>query len=183
MSAPTRNAGAIALARTGKSQTAIAELLGVSKVTVHHWCTGEKKPGQANRARLFELFGIPVSAWDESQSPRTPPATNIDADDVGGVFGMAKELEAMARQQLRELHAILEKPLDERTSTPLEVSRVMASLAPTLNQIAKLTGQHDLGRRMLQLPIWKRIEAELAEALRPYPEAAAAVAERFERLS
>lgn len=186
-----RNRGAVALARTGKSQTAIAAEMGVSNVTAHHWASGEKKPGPANRAKAFELYGIGESWWDESPDAKakgkpaaaTPAQPAEDtAAAIGGTFGMARELEDMIQQQLTEARQELAKPRDKREGTPLELAKLTVSLVPALAHLAKLTGQYDLGRRMLQLPIWRRIESEIAEALKGHPEAAAAVAERFEAL-
>jgi len=182
-----RSAGALALARTGKTQAQVAVEVGVSGVTAHHWSTGEKKPGPANRTRLRELYGIAEDSWDvqpvRASKPRVISApTGGDAVAAGGVFAMAREVEQMIQQQMAEARQELAKPRAEREGTPLELAKLTTSLVPALSHLAKLTGQYDLGRRMLQLPIWRRIEAEIGSALKEHPEAAAAVAERFRAL-
>lgn len=175
---PDRNQGAAMLARTGKTQTDIASEMNVSVVTAHDWFHSEKRPGAANRTRLRELYKVPEPSWDLPAETKRVPVASAAGDDakaIGGAFAMSRELEEMARIQIEQLR-------NDEESSPLERARVMASIASTLNVLAKVTGQYDLGRRMLSLPIWKRIEEELAIALRDHPKAARAVAERFEQL-
>ncbi len=105
----------------------------------------------------------------------TPPTMAPTEGELPGAYGMARELETMARNLLEGLHK-------DAGATPLEKARVMAALGATINTLAKMTGYFDLGRQMLRLPMWKDIERELAEALRPYPAAARAVAQRFAAL-
>lgn len=172
-----RNVGGDSLRRTGKAQTEIARDAAVSRVTVHQWIAGNKRPGVPKRARLQELYGIPAKAWDEPYVPRAaatpvPPTQESVAD--GGAFSMARSLQRQAQAQLDELeHA------DEWD--PVRKVRVMQGLASTINVLAKITGQYELGRRMLTLPIWKQLEHEIFEALKAFPDASKSVADRLER--
>jgi hypothetical protein len=194
-----RSAGGYALSRTGKAQAQIASEVGVSKVSAHGWMVGNYRPGPAMRAKMRDLYGIPLEAWDEPYGPRRkkpalavapapapaadvpppPPSGPIaratsDADEAGGAFVMARSLQRQAQAQLDAL----EKAGEEWT--PAEKAQVMQRLASTVNVLAKLTGQYEMGRRMMRLPIWKQLEFEMFEALRPFPDASRAVAERLE---
>lgn len=118
------------------------------------------------------------------------PASNDDATRAGGVFAMARSLERQAQRQLEELSRDEEQSVSDDPDAPAPASRWSPAeraqctqrLASTLNMLAKLTGQHDLHRRLLQLPVWQEHERELRAVLRNFPDAAKAVAEHFERL-
>jgi hypothetical protein len=58
----------------------------------------------------------------------------------------------------------------------------MKDIAHTLGVLARLTGQFDVGSRILKLPQWKRIEKALEQALTPFPDAARAVATALQAL-
>lgn len=176
-----RTCGGYELARTGKQQTQIAIEVGVSKVTVHQWISGAKRPGPPMRAKIRTLYGIGEERWDERYVPRAssaPPRSErreAEPDEAtGGAFQMARSLQRQAQAQLDELE---DEGLDW---TPAEKAQVMQRLASTVNVLAKLTGQYEMGRRMLMLPLWKQLEHEMFEALRSYPEASRAVADRLE---
>ena len=190
-----RNEGAIQLARTGKTHADIAKALGVSRVAVSHWLAGTRKPLLPGRNRLLEVFGIATDAWDRHgvrgspfkpspsgthsagvASPVTLPGASVTSPVASvteaivpqGVIPKAVELERMAHDLMRKLH-------DDEIATPLEQAKVMASVSTTLTHLAKLTGEYDLGRRLLRLPLWMRIRKALAEALTNHPEAAKSV--------
>ncbi len=168
-----RNHGAYLLAKVGKPQTVLSRELGVSAVTMNHYYKSVSKPNADRRKRAFKLYGIPVESWDQ---PCAPDAFKPSEPIPGiGALGMARELEQMARKQIDDLRS------DEK-ATPLERARVMASLAGSLNILAKLTGQYDLNRMLFKLPAWKQVIAAHKEALEDYPEAAEALAERLQRI-
>ncbi|NUP05531.1 MAG: helix-turn-helix transcriptional regulator [Polyangiaceae bacterium] len=189
-----RSGGATALLRTGKTLVEIATEVGVSKSLVHYWVTGDKNPGKDKRERLLELYGIPVTDWDVDAStppktppraiPAAPPPIRVEsvAESVGGAFAMARELQQSAEGLLRTLREQGETDGDGHKPTPLERAKVMASLSTTIVALGKMTGDYDISRRLTKLPLWRRLETELAAALRGHPEAARAVAEVFERL-
>ena len=176
-----RSRGATLLARTGQTQEEIAGRVGVSHVAVHHWLTGTTKPAGKKRVILLEHYGIPEAAWDEGGAKKAPVSPSIEAPsrDAGlipeGVLGKAAYLEERAYRLLVSLD-------EDETATPLEQGKVMASVATTLNLLARLTGQFELGARLFKLPIWKRIEKGLEVGLTGHPKAAAAVARELRRL-
>ena len=200
-----RNDGAIQLARTGKTHAEIAKAIGVSRVAVSHWLAGTRRPLAPGRHRLLEVFDVAIDAWDRI-TPRVLPFTQstngaahgtvsspgTTAGTTGtsgtsdvpavaeaiiphGVIPKAIELERMAHQLMRKLH-------DDPIATPLEQAKVMASISTTLTHLAKLTGEYDLGRRLLRLPLWERIRAVLREALNDFPDAAKSVEAGLRRL-
>jgi len=199
----SRSDGAIALARTSKTHEEITKLVGVSRVGVSHWVAGSRRPTPEKRKKLFELFGIPVDAWERRDRTRasaferavaaavtpdataavTEPVTSVTSGTTAvtklsvphGVIAKAVEFERMAHELMNKLH-------DDAVATPLEQAKVMASVASTLTHLAKLTGQYDLGRRLFRLPVWARIRRALADGLRGHPEAAKSVEEELRRV-
>jgi transcriptional regulator with XRE-family HTH domain len=186
-----RTAGGFALAKTGKSQVQIAREVGVSKVTANQWISGDKKPGAPMRGKILQLYGIAEELWDQASEaarsraarakavpapppPPPPPPADDDAAAAGGAFAMARSLQRQAQASLDELEEAGAGWL------PAEKAQVIQRLATSINTLAKLTGQYDLGRRLMTLPLWKLLEREMFEALKPYPEAAQCVAERLE---
>ncbi len=181
-----RTVGGYALSRAGKDQSQIGRELGVSKVTVHHWINGGHRPAEAMRARICALYGIEPDAWDREHKaappplaivrplPVAPPERDPDGGDDDEAMQMARALQRQVRLQLDQLESEGGSWSAEKNAS------VMAKLSTSVNVLAKTTGQYELGRRILTLPIWKKIEAEIFAALKDYPEAAASVAERLE---
>ncbi len=182
-----RSLGARELQRRGKTQEAIAEKVGVSRVAVSHWLAGTTKPGPAKRAALAAAYGIPPEAWDQKIPPKAkaaaaalPSAPIAPVEIPEGVLGKAKMLEQMAHDLMVRLQE--EMRADKPDSTHLEVAKVMNSVATTLNLLAKLTGQYELGSRLFRLPVWKRIEAAIYAGLSAHPKAAAELAKHLRTL-
>ena len=173
-----RNYGAYLLDRTGVSEEEIAKKCGVSQPAAHFWKTGEKKPRAAMRLILREHFSINLEAWDEAvPDPHTlgrgQSAVTAPIDGSDDVEGMILELKGMARSFLGNLRG-------DTGATPLEKAKVMSALAGTLSQLAKMTGDYDLGRRLLLTPQWKKLELRIVSALANHPVALAAVADALE---
>jgi transcriptional regulator with XRE-family HTH domain len=173
----------------GSTQEEIASRLGVTRVAVSQWLSGATRPAPSKRSAIAEVYGIAPELWEHASSdPPAPdrPAPTAEREHAAreraprerpadGVLGKAHRLEQMA-------HELMERVQADPNATPLEQARVMASVAATLNLIAKITGQYELGARIMRLPMWRRIERAIADALQPFPEAAAAVAEAMRRL-
>lgn len=171
----SRNEGARLLDRTGATEEEIGAACAVSSVAAHYWKRGDKKPTKNKRAILFAKYGIPEPAWDQIAKSSAGVET-VDFDDDAheddgegaNVDAMIAELKRMAKKFLADLR-------DDADMAPLARARVMSSLASTLNVLAKMSGDYDLGRRVLQTPVWKRLEARILKALEGHPEAMAAV--------
>lgn len=176
-----RSRGAFLLSRTGQTQDEIASHASVSRVAVSQWMNGATKPGKKKREVLSDVYGIAEEAWDEEHAPRDSvrvpsSAPRISSEEIpAGVLPKAAKLEEMALRLMTELQ-------DDPESPPLERAKVMSSVAQTLNLLAKLTGQFDLGAQLFQLPTWKNIEAALERALDKHPAAARDVAEELRKL-
>jgi len=56
--------------KKGLTQEALAELLGVTRVTVARWETGRLIPGTSSILKLSEIFGVPPSYFFESEKSR-----------------------------------------------------------------------------------------------------------------
>jgi transcriptional regulator with XRE-family HTH domain len=179
----------MALARVGSTQQEIATRVGVTHAAVNQWLSGQTRPSAQKRQTIAGIYGIAPDLWEHATSdPPAPerPAPAAERDHApreraprerpaDGVLGKAHRLEQMA-------HELMERVQADPNATPLEQARVMASVAATLNLIAKITGQFELGARIMRLPMWRKIERAIADALQPFPEAAAAVAEAMRRL-
>ena len=174
-----------------------AKLLAEFSIAAEAWDTPHK--GKAAGARVQLAEGIEVERYEaESAGPsavssstrRLPPtvaelraagvevSATVDgspADPVDGALGKAAALDRMASALMRELE-------EDDDSTPLEKARVMGQIAQVLGVIGRLTGDFDLGKRVLKLPMWVRIEGAIRKALVPYPDAARAVGDALMQL-
>ena len=202
-----RNQGSMALLRVGRSQTEISAALGVANSTTSRICAGAIRPSAELRKKIHDVFRIDPSLFDRELEPERgklaaapgrpvaasrerpgavsrrrptdalepPPEPAGDPFDAVSVLDKAAEL----RELVSDLLATVKR---DPSATPIEKARVMQSTAATLNVLAKLTGEYELGRRIFKLPIWRKIEACFTATLRPYPEAASALAAALEKL-
>lgn len=201
MSRPTatRTDSALALASLGLSQTAIARRLEVSVPTVHHWVSGSKRPTEATRVRIEEIFPtVKVSGWEirprRGKAKTSAPTTHTDVAPTSTAPPSAPppspiqpRRSKMANETADRLQEEVEKVLEEINdplvpTTPHERAKCLAALGPTLKHIAQIQGQYDLGRRILSLPAWHQIVGILEKALGPFPDAAAAAAAALRRI-
>lgn len=200
---PRRSRSAIALANLGLTQEEVARRVGVSQPSVCAYLAGTKRPNPSIRARIAEEWPqVTVGGWDVipgDDSPPKPaplpplvtfrplptrpvpePASTQPvtiASVIGGPIGQALELDALTATQIGELRAEFDRPHDDRTIPRAELTKMLARLAGVTERVARLTGDHDLSRRVLELPRWKAMRATIEAALEPYPDAARAVGE------
>lgn len=59
------------LAATGKTQSDVAKVLGVSRQAVSQYLRGEALPSLEHAIRMRELFGISVDSWRRPSKRRT----------------------------------------------------------------------------------------------------------------
>jgi transcriptional regulator with XRE-family HTH domain len=57
-----------------RSQTALAEKLGIKQPSVSAWVSGASRPGPELRPDVEALTGIPLGAWDTAKERRTKAA-------------------------------------------------------------------------------------------------------------
>jgi transcriptional regulator with XRE-family HTH domain len=67
-----RSRGAVLVARLGLDQAVIARRCGVARSAVGHWITGTRKPSDAHRVILLDVYGVPLAAWVEFADSETP---------------------------------------------------------------------------------------------------------------
>lgn len=192
------------LASSGATQESIARKCGVSQQAVGKWLDGTSRPGAPARTRLFEAYGIAPRAWDEPYVPgtipdldstsRVPPPSRLeleasglagavpDLDVPAPVVQIPEGLEAQIELVQRRARRVLSRL--EQEADGLTVEGEGDAVAAVLKLLERLDAlkQRALGRNVLKLPQWKQLESTVEIALRPYPEAATAVAEALERL-
>lgn len=61
----SRSEGSRLLGVVTDSQAQIARRVGVSRVTVGYWVSGERVPRDLHRERLESLYGIPFASWPD----------------------------------------------------------------------------------------------------------------------
>lgn len=168
-----RSRGAVLLALLEVPHGDIATMVGVTRQSVTSWNTGLKKPSKDQRERLAAAFKIPAEAWDEAPTEAPPAVTS--GPPVRGVLGTLPEIE-------KEILSLLESVRNDSEASPIERAKVLASCATSLGILAKFTGEFDYGRHLFRLPIWKLIEKAIRVSLKPYPQAAAALAHELRLL-
>jgi len=208
--ASQRNEGARQLLRTGHTQAEIASTLGVDRSLVCRWQNGERLPTDTQRLALKRAFKIPASAWDEelvtgvrkkkpASKHRMPRAVErelarqeaereSELEDERRPPAAVEITEASIRVRAellaRDIDRMREEILDDDSATPLERGKVIQSCIASLTYLGKITG-HTLEineSRILRLPAWQRIKEAIVEALKPWPEARRALADRLKEL-
>lgn len=173
-----RSRGSVALLRTGKDQDEIARLLDVTQPAVAQWLSGQTKPGVTKRKKMRELLGILDEWWDEEhQTPAPAPDDPTKLAEIPqGVLPMASVLEERARRLLLRLN-------DPEAKLALtEESKIMRSVVGTLQHLARLRGDYDLGKQFFRLPQYQRLRRAIVDGLKNFPEAAAALEVELRRV-
>lgn len=167
-----RSVGAVRLGQVSATGAEIAMRVGVSgDGIVSLWRSGKKKPGDANRAALFRVYGIPIGSWDE---PYSPPSSE------GSAPGEATDTpDDIARRIERIASLLLQKCETPGAIDAKDQARCLAAALSALSTIRKLRGDDDEipERKILKTAAWKRIVETALEALKPWPDALRAFAE------
>lgn len=193
------NRGAYLLRRTGNGDETVGAACGVSRQAVGCWKSGQKRPGPDARGKLEAAYGIPRTAWDESEDGPSSEVENPDTapepapampsrlpEPVAAALNVsARSFGAAARADYleRELQQTLAFLAADKKTTPVERMKALALAAQIEDKIASLRGEKELtNMRIVQLPFWRRICESSAETLAPWPEAARAYAVMVRRL-
>lgn len=169
------------LARLAQNGTAsLARKILVTRQTINSLASGRKKPGPERRKKIAKVLGIPAAAWDEDAALEQVLPEQPDAPSSGtsAPTGDVEDLAAFVERSARET---LQRVLHDPESTPVERARVLASVAATISNIARMTGQNEPGPKMFKHPIWKRIEEAIEVALEAHPEALKALRDELRR--
>jgi hypothetical protein len=151
------------------SESELAKQLGCGAAIIGHWKRGRRVPGGPARHKMSLLFSIPQRAWDVAPgkvaAPSKPAATEKGRDD---------DILDITKTQIFE---ILES-LDDDTLTKEVRARTRTDLTKLLALRARIEKDRELGedRMVREHPEWARVKAAILKALKPFPEAAAAVA-------
>lgn len=170
--AKIRNEGAYLLGRVGLPDAVIAARIACSRPQVTNYRLCKLKPRRVNRTALHVEFGIPEEAWDRPYSAPAEPAA------VNGLNGHGMATGDIGPDVLKALILDTVKALGS-SATPYERLRIMRSATDTLTALGKLTGETlDMPEeKILRLPAYRKLKAQILEALRPWPEAIHALAQ------
>jgi len=158
------------------SNAGIAEKLGCSKALVGHWRLGTRLPSDAHKEKMELLFGIPRRSWDvkpnaklHTSTPSTVVLTRATSEEGGD------DTMRITTGQINTILMTLKG--DELTDS------AAAKMRDTLQKLLALRARMERDRDLLEdkvvreHPEWVRIKAVIVAALKPYPEAAKAIAE------
>ncbi len=181
-----RTEGQRRLLEVPDSLSVIAAAVGVGKTVVSYWRSGEKLPGPGPRARLREAYGIEPADWERVPGARPAPAraasSSSSASSAGPAAPPAGKPTTIAEvdEQLRMLRELQEEP----GLVPSERVRLADSMGKLLAIKARLERDAELleDRIVREHPFYGRLEATILAALRPFPDAARAVADALGEL-
>ncbi len=163
----------------------IAAKIGTAKQVVHRWRRGEKVPGAGPRLRLRDTYGIAPAAWEQVPDreavgppppPAPPPASRAKA--AAASASPPRSGKPTLDEVIAELEYLHELRRDENLIASAKV-RLSDSISKNLALKARLEREQELldDRIVREHPMWLRIKDALRGALKPYPDAARAVAE------
>ena len=184
-----RNRGAILLAKTGNSQSAIATVCGVSRVAVSYWISGRNKPDEAMRSLISKHFKIPVGAWDLEECVDTnwsstskpcefgnDPKTNTKAtvNTLTDILVSSDKAESASemREVLKRLKTVRNSPSYDDLALQIKI-RIEDLTRSTSLALSKVTGEGSSSSLMKikRSKAWRSIENALCKALASYPDA------------
>ncbi|MBZ0120873.1 MAG: hypothetical protein K8H88_28015 [Sandaracinaceae bacterium] len=173
-----RSEGQRLLQAVPASHAEIAAALGTTKQAVSYWRRGNKTPDLANRLVLRDRYGIAPDAWEQLPSTAAAGAPAAAAPPMPVRTGSETTLDEV-ELQLAQLHQIQAGSLiaSERVRLADAVGKLLALKA-------RLERERELieDRIVREHPVWKRIRERLTATLRPFPDAARAVAQALEEL-
>jgi hypothetical protein len=170
------------------------ELAVRSRQSVHLWRHGLKLPSQAARARMRDVYSIPVETWDRPPDPpgERVPATTASSSTPTPVRAIS-EIQASAAAvngasaTLADTQALIDEVRRKRAApglSALDYLRVVRMEAQLLRQKAglELAAEQVDDRIVRNNPRWRQLREALADILSHYPEAAERVAVMLDRL-
>lgn len=173
------------------------ELAVRSRQSVHLWRHGLKLPSQAARARMRDVYSIPVETWDRPPDPPglaapsttassslTPTPTPVRAiSEIQASTAAAIGVSAT----LADTQALIDEVRRKRATpgmSALDYMRVVRMEAQLLRQKAglELAAEQVDDRIVRNNPRWRQLREALADILSHYPDAAERVAVMLDRL-
>ena len=151
----------------------LAAQVGCSRAIIGHWRRGIRLPGVAARYKLELLFGIRPRAWD--MEPGCEVATAENSNSSSEKIKADDDTLEIARMQLLEIRQALKDP----ELTDAAQLKLRDTAAKLLILRSRLERDRELleDRIVREHPEWLKMKAKMLKALKPYPEAATAIAE------
>jgi transcriptional regulator with XRE-family HTH domain len=160
--------------------------VGASRQSLLDWRQGDRPPQLVARRRLLDALGIPIEAWDqpwrepqpdapdEAAPPAPPPAPPPVPVTVGGT----------TIDQCLALLNVIRVDRVAPNLLPSERVKLVDSEGKLLKLLAELQTRAELteDRYVREHPAWIRARNAIADALKPHPAAAQAVASVLDRL-
>lgn len=172
-----RSEGQRLLGEVTGSLSSIARSVGASKQSIAWWRVGEKAPGPAFRTTLQKVHGIPAASWDEG--PRVTAARS--ADDAltpangNGIVVPAFDGTTRDYASLIALHAGLLAGGQLRAADAQRSLEAIGKLREKQHREEQRAKKPVSDRDVVRSAAWYRIREGLGTALKPFPEALAAV--------
>ena len=177
-----RTQGSIEISKLRYTQAEIAERMGVSRVLVTYWGTGERKPTRMRMQMLKTLFGIPEEAW--FQAPGRVKVTGGKVVPFQRPRPAKVDPNSSFTQIGAELRARVIGLLEMGAEAEAEGDRKMALRATkeataTYAQLGRITGEgKDLDEtRVAKLPAVRRVIDAVLEVISSDPKMLARVRE------
>lgn len=168
------------LDRLEGTQAELAQRFGVVPFTWRRWLNGTSVPNPKTRRTIEDAGGPPARDWDELVADSTPPPRPAPPPTDGEAT--AETTRAQATQLSRLVQAEIDAVALDADLEPGKRLGRLESLGGILAQLGRLTGASGLDeRKIVASPAWRRIEARIADALAPWPEALAAVADAMQQ--
>ncbi len=174
-----RTEGQRRLLEVEESDLEISAQLGTKKAIVGHWRRGRRLPGVGNRRKLELLYDIPLRAWDVT--PGTEATETVTEITTPAAIPRNHSANDTLTMVLVQIEAI-ETDLRNAKLTDASKSKLRDTLTKLLSLRAKLEQNRELleDHVVREHPEWLRLKARMLEALKPYPDAAKAVADALD---
>jgi transcriptional regulator with XRE-family HTH domain len=196
----TRSEGQRKLLDVDGTQEKIAEAIGAARQSLQDWRKGTRHPSERAVQRMYERFGIPVADWSKPwalehlPASRLPPAklaadiatiTSAPATNAGAPPPPAPPpVSVNSTDNVLQLLAIIRADRAAPNLLPSEKVKLIDAESKLVKLLADLQARAELAedRYVREHPAWQRVRNAIAEALKPHPAAATAVAEALDRL-
>lgn len=152
------------------SLSRIASAVGVDKGTISRWRSGEAIPSATMRARLHALYAVDPAAWERRPLGSEAPAPERRSDPADADKSTLEETLWLIRQ--------IKDQLDDSGLSASERKGLTDNLTKLLALRGRLEEKAELmeARIVREHPRWNEIVRSLPDVLRPFPQAAEAVA-------
>lgn len=174
-----RSEGQRLFAATPGTLRQIAQSIGASKQSVVWWKSGDKMPGDGFRATIEKIYGIGAREWDRAAQEQVPEVARLaheprSSSSAHAVEGYADLIEICQKLLLKSDQL---KPADTLKAVA-EVRALRAQLDRQQRHAKKTVTDREIVRSVA----WVQLREVLGTALKPYPEALAAVVEALKKL-